>query len=141
MCFSIGEIIVWIHKMAGNLKINNSNFPPKMQEKVTLMDLFNRPSAIPVTPQKTAKKSKPAQKYVLFNAQQWFRRWPFAQDLVLARPFDNSAGASPRHIRHERSLLDCVRWSIIMGDWFPRHPDRCGLGHPFLWRICTCYVI
>lgn len=29
-----------------------------MQEKTTLMDLFNRPSNLPVTPQKAPKKPK-----------------------------------------------------------------------------------
>jgi hypothetical protein len=36
-----------------------------MQEKATLMDLFNRPSLQPVTPQKAVKKPKPIQKYAV----------------------------------------------------------------------------
>lgn len=31
--FSIGEILIWILEMAGNLKINNSNFPSKKCRK------------------------------------------------------------------------------------------------------------
>jgi|JI10StandDraft_1071094.scaffolds.fasta_scaffold337846_2 hypothetical protein len=34
-----------------------------MQEKATLMDFFNRQPQQPITPQKTAKKPKPTQKY------------------------------------------------------------------------------
>lgn len=66
-----------------------------MQEKVTLMDFFNRQPAVSPTPQKNLKKPKPSQKYHISYLQQWYGRWPSFQDLVLAGPFKKTANAEP----------------------------------------------
>ena len=62
-----------------------------MQEKASLMDLFNRPSTQPITPQKVHKKAKPIMKYALscLIVSNEFEDDPLAKILSWRNPLQN----------------------------------------------------
>lgn len=111
-----------------------------MQEKVTLMDLFNRQHSTAATPQKPAKKAKPSQRYGRSLCQPLIRGWSSQQDLVLAGLLENPRNAHPWVIQAQIDALGGLRWSVIMGEQFPRHPDQCRLGHHVLWVVRNYFI-